>query len=146
MSEGEQQGHVPTVRKMLLQGKSWGEIGEAIGWAGDLAREWWYIEGLEAWARTDVTCRFALLPMMQDLVAAWIACGGVAPGRLEITEREPDGYEFLAVTNGYAVSHRVSRLALSLARPGYLAAIADTLMRALEFRGGEVSPELRGSE
>lgn len=27
-----QQGHLPTVKRMLAEGASWGDIGRAIGW------------------------------------------------------------------------------------------------------------------
>ena len=30
----EAQGHIPTVEKMLEDGRSWDEIAEAIGWVG----------------------------------------------------------------------------------------------------------------
>lgn len=46
-----QQGHVPTVERMLRERKTWAEIGEAIGWDGNTAAEWYY--RFEAsWART----------------------------------------------------------------------------------------------
>jgi hypothetical protein len=32
------QGHIPTIERMLAEGKSWSEIGEAIGWCGETAR------------------------------------------------------------------------------------------------------------
>lgn len=42
----EQQGHIPTVEKMLAEGKSWQEIGDAIGWDGATAKQWYgfYLE------------------------------------------------------------------------------------------------------
>ena len=33
------QGHIPTVEKMLKEGKSWGEIGKALNWDGETARQ-----------------------------------------------------------------------------------------------------------
>jgi hypothetical protein len=38
------QGHIPTVEKMLEEGSSWAEIGKAIGWDGDTAKEWYGYE------------------------------------------------------------------------------------------------------
>ncbi len=35
------QGHVPTVGKMLAEGKSWEEIGKAIGWCPKTAKQHW---------------------------------------------------------------------------------------------------------
>jgi hypothetical protein len=34
------QGHIPTIERMLAEGASWPEIGDAIGWCPDTAREW----------------------------------------------------------------------------------------------------------
>jgi hypothetical protein len=36
-----QQGHVPTVERMLAAGATWPEIGRAIGWDGKAAQEWY---------------------------------------------------------------------------------------------------------
>ena len=33
------QGHIPTIEKMLIDGKSWDEIGRSIGWCSITARE-----------------------------------------------------------------------------------------------------------
>ncbi len=35
------QGHIPTVERMLSEGASWSEIGRAIGWDGDTARDFY---------------------------------------------------------------------------------------------------------
>jgi len=35
----EAQGHIPTIEKMLSEGKSWEEIGKTIGWCHDTAKE-----------------------------------------------------------------------------------------------------------
>jgi hypothetical protein len=35
------QGHIPTIERMLTDGASWSAIGDAIGWCGDTAREWY---------------------------------------------------------------------------------------------------------
>lgn len=35
------QGHIPTIRKMLAEGKTWEEIGEKIGWCPKTAKEHW---------------------------------------------------------------------------------------------------------
>ena len=35
------QGHMPTVEKMLEEGKSWDEIGRAIGWGSEAAQKWY---------------------------------------------------------------------------------------------------------
>jgi FMN phosphatase YigB (HAD superfamily) len=48
----EQQGHIPTVEKMLEDGMSWDEIGKAIGWHGPTANQW-YIAHLRAQAQKD---------------------------------------------------------------------------------------------
>lgn len=42
----EAQGHIPTIEKMLADGKTWAEIGEAIHWDGDTA--WGYYERYKA--------------------------------------------------------------------------------------------------
>jgi hypothetical protein len=39
-----QQGHIPTVERMIAEGKSWDEIGKAIGWDGKAAMEWYEVE------------------------------------------------------------------------------------------------------
>jgi hypothetical protein len=36
-----QQGHVPTVERMLAAGATWPEIGRAIGWSAKAAQEWY---------------------------------------------------------------------------------------------------------
>jgi len=33
------QGHVPTVSRMLMDGRSWEDIGAAIGWCPDTVRQ-----------------------------------------------------------------------------------------------------------
>lgn len=38
----EAQGHVPTIRRMLDEGATWEQIGQAIGWDGETARRWWH--------------------------------------------------------------------------------------------------------
>jgi hypothetical protein len=35
------QGHIPTVERMLAEGKTWDEIGQAIGWLGYAVEEHW---------------------------------------------------------------------------------------------------------
>ena len=40
------QGHMPAVEKMLRDGKTWDDIGAAIGWHGPSVREWWSREVL----------------------------------------------------------------------------------------------------
>lgn len=35
------QGHIPTIERMLSEGKSWDDIGRAIGWHGSTAKEWY---------------------------------------------------------------------------------------------------------
>jgi hypothetical protein len=35
------QGHIPTVERMLGEGQSWDAIGRAIGWDPAAAREWY---------------------------------------------------------------------------------------------------------
>jgi hypothetical protein len=35
------QGHIPTIERMLAEGASWPEIGDAICWCPDTAREWY---------------------------------------------------------------------------------------------------------
>jgi len=37
----ESQGHLGTVESMLKDGKSWDEIGRAIGWIGYAAKDWY---------------------------------------------------------------------------------------------------------
>jgi hypothetical protein len=37
----EQQGHIPTIERMLAEGKSWFEIGHTIGWHGPTAKQWY---------------------------------------------------------------------------------------------------------
>ena len=37
----DQQGHVPTIERMLAAGRSWAEIGNAIGWKAATAEEHW---------------------------------------------------------------------------------------------------------
>lgn len=37
----EAQGHIPTVERMLAGGKTWDEIGKAIGWHGPTAQDWY---------------------------------------------------------------------------------------------------------
>lgn len=35
------QGHLPVIQRMLARGATWPEIGDAIGWCPDTAREWY---------------------------------------------------------------------------------------------------------
>ena len=37
----EQQGYIPTVEKMLAEGKNWEDIGKVIGWHGPTAEKWY---------------------------------------------------------------------------------------------------------
>jgi hypothetical protein len=37
----EAQGHIPKVEQMRAKGKSWEEIGKAIGWHGPSVKEWY---------------------------------------------------------------------------------------------------------
>ncbi len=39
-----QQGHIPTVERMVAEGRTWDEIGTAIGWDGKAAQEWYEVE------------------------------------------------------------------------------------------------------
>lgn len=43
-----QQGHLPAVKRMLAEGKSWEEIGAAIHWHPKAAEEWFRIEDRSA--------------------------------------------------------------------------------------------------
>ena len=43
----KQQGHMQTVKLMLLDGKSWDEIGFTIGWSGKAVKEWYEMENEE---------------------------------------------------------------------------------------------------
>ena len=61
------QGHLPTVERMLAEGKSWAEIGKAIGWNGDAAARWFAhekpsspVEGVEARPSTAASFRAGL--------------------------------------------------------------------------------------
>ena len=38
------QGHLPTVARMLSEGKTWDEIGDVIGWHGPTVKQYWEIE------------------------------------------------------------------------------------------------------
>lgn len=44
-----QQGHIPTIEKMLKEGATWEEIGKEIGWCPETAKEQygWYVKALE---------------------------------------------------------------------------------------------------
>ena len=35
------QGHIPTVERMLADGRTWDEIGKEIGWHGPTVKEWY---------------------------------------------------------------------------------------------------------
>ena len=41
-----QQGHIPTIKRMLEEGAAWEQIGEEIGWCPETAKEHysWYLE------------------------------------------------------------------------------------------------------
>jgi hypothetical protein len=39
-----QQGHIPTVERMLAEGKSWDDIGRAIGWHGPTVKKWYEMD------------------------------------------------------------------------------------------------------
>lgn len=43
-----QQGHIPKVEAMLLEGKSWDEIGRQIGWAGSAVEQFYDMEKARA--------------------------------------------------------------------------------------------------
>lgn len=38
------QGHMPAIRRMLAEGRSWRQIGDAIGWDGETAKRWYEME------------------------------------------------------------------------------------------------------
>lgn len=40
------QGHIPTIERMLAEGKSWDVIGDVIGWCGETAQRHygWHLE------------------------------------------------------------------------------------------------------
>lgn len=42
-----QQGHMPTIARMLAEGATWEAIGKAIGWTPDAAREWYEVESAD---------------------------------------------------------------------------------------------------
>ena len=44
-----QQGHIPTIERMLEEGATWGQIGKEIGWCPETAKEHYrgYIEQQE---------------------------------------------------------------------------------------------------
>lgn len=46
------QGHLPTVSRMLAEGKSWQGIGAAIGWEPATAKRHWELANLKAVADT----------------------------------------------------------------------------------------------
>ncbi len=46
-----QQGHIPTVERMLKDGATWTEIGKAIGWNGETAKDWYERERLPSGER-----------------------------------------------------------------------------------------------
>lgn len=37
----EAQGHTSTIERMLAEGRTWDEIGKAIGWHGPTAKDWY---------------------------------------------------------------------------------------------------------
>ena len=39
-----QQGHMPTVERLLAEGRTWDEIGKEIGWHGPTAKKWYEME------------------------------------------------------------------------------------------------------
>jgi hypothetical protein len=45
----QQQGHIPTIEKMLKEGATWEEIGKEIGWCPETAKEHysWHVNSLE---------------------------------------------------------------------------------------------------
>jgi hypothetical protein len=45
----KQQGHIPTIERMLEEGATWEQIGEEIGWWPETAKEHyiWYIKDQE---------------------------------------------------------------------------------------------------
>lgn len=43
-----QQGHMETVARMLLDGKTWEEIGAEIHWHPETAKHWWSVEAAAA--------------------------------------------------------------------------------------------------
>lgn len=57
------QGHLPTVERMLADGASWLEIGKAIGWDGPTAQVWYLREfGTDDILRADGSCCHGLNP------------------------------------------------------------------------------------
>ena len=81
------QGHLPTVNRMLVEGKTWDEIGAAIGWNGQAAAKWYREESLplrvlvtgdRKW--TDQSCierhLLKLLDMDRGIELAHGACEG----------------------------------------------------------------------
>lgn len=62
------QGHMPAVEKMLRDGKTWDDIGAAIGWHGPSVREWWSREVLADLAELS-RLRLASSAMHDDITA-----------------------------------------------------------------------------
>jgi hypothetical protein len=50
-----QQGHIPTIERMLAAGASWKEIGNEIGWMADSAYDHYskYVQGLPPYRNTN---------------------------------------------------------------------------------------------
>jgi hypothetical protein len=62
----EAQGHIPTVERMLADGESWEAIGEAIGWHGPTAAEW-YRYHLEGRIRSLVTREAKMREALEEI-------------------------------------------------------------------------------
>jgi len=68
------QGHIPTIQAMLTQGKTWTEIGEAIGWLPGTAREHY-----ERYCHEAGTWQHDVLPVLAAAVGVLEKLGKDAP-------------------------------------------------------------------
>ncbi len=96
-----QQGHLPTVERMLAEGASWEAIGRAIGWDGKAARKWYELEregrsamgehapGCPAFRSGEaIRCTCGAAPREQNYMLQGGGCWPPAPDGAALADRE----------------------------------------------------------
>lgn len=73
-----QQGHIQTVERMLDEGKRWDEIGKAINWCPDTARDWY-----TSYARSELAAERQTRAAAEAEVAVLRELADGAAGALE---------------------------------------------------------------
>lgn len=80
-----QQGHIPTVERMLFEGRTWEEIGAAIGWDGKAAAHWYEMDRFAKAVRRDEAGR--IRQRLLEAIRGWSATVDLPSLRQDQSER-----------------------------------------------------------